>query len=397
MKQIEDFQKTWDEALSIIRELLKQEPPQLSLTDFGRVVSVDKGISQVKGLSSIGLGEIVRFPNEKFGIAFNLDSSEVGVVLLDREEGIQGGSEVRKISRLVSVPVGEQLLGRIIDPLGRPLDEKGKIPQREHWPIERSAPSIMDRAPVTVPLRTGIQIIDAMVPIGRGQRELILGDRQTGKTTIAIDAILNQKDQNVICIYCSIGQKTDAVRKIMDVLIKNNAMEYSIVIVATGEDTSGLNYIAPYAATTIGEYFRDKGRDVLIFYDDLTHHARSYRELSLLLRRPPTREAFPGDIFYIHSRLLERATHLKKELGGGSLTAIPIIETQAQNIAAYIPTNLISITDGQIYLSPRLFQEGILPAIDIGKSVSASGERLSCRPIGPLLENCGYSIHSSKR
>ena len=368
-----DLQTVCQEAASIVEGALKEEQSSLSVKEIGQVTFVDKGISLLRGLAHAELDELVQFSKDTLGIIFNLDPDEVGIVLLNREEGIQGGSEVQKTGRIVSVPVGDQMLGRVIDPLGRPLDGKGEIEIKDRWPIERPAPSIMDRAPVTEPLRTGIQIIDAMIPIGRGQRELILGDRQTGKTTIAIDTILNQKDQNVICIYCAIGQRTSQVRKTIDVLNENQAMQYSIVMMATGEDTPGLNFIAPYAATSIGEYFRDQGKDVLVIYDDLTHHARSYREVSLLLRRPPTREAFPGDIFYIHSRLLERATHLKKELSGGSLTALPIIETQAQNISAYIPTNLISITDGQIYLSPSLYQEGILPAIDIGKSVSRVG------------------------
>src|SRR5450432_3104593 len=274
----------------------------------------------------------------------------------------------------MDVVVGNELLGRVIDPLGRPLDGKGLLQTDKRLPIERPAAPIMDSAPVTVPLQTGLMAIDALIPIGRGQRELILGDRQTGKTAIAIDTILNQRDQNVICIYCAIGQRASAVAKVVANLREKGAMEYTVVVVTEGNDTPGLAYITPYAATSIAEYFMEAGRDVLIVYDDLTHHARSYRELSLLLRRPPGREAFPGDIFYIHSRLLERSTHLSDQLKGGSLTALPIIETEAQNISAYIPTNLISITDGQIYLSPKLFELGILPAVDVGKSVSRVGD-----------------------
>jgi F-type H+-transporting ATPase subunit alpha len=273
----------------------------------------------------------------------------------------------------MDVVVGDELLGRVIDPLGRPLDGKGPVATSKRLPIERPAAPIMDRAPVTVPLQTGLTVIDALIPIGRGQRELILGDRQTGKTAIAIDTILNQRGQNVVCVYCAIGQRASAVAKTIAVLREKGAMDHTIVVVTEGNDPPGLAYIAPYAATSIAEHFMEAGRDVLIVYDDLTQHARAYRELSLLLRRPPGREAFPGDIFYIHSRLLERATHLRPELGGGSLTALPIIETEAQNISAYIPTNLISITDGQIYLSPSLFELGVLPAVDVGRSVSRVG------------------------
>jgi F-type H+-transporting ATPase subunit alpha len=286
---------------------------------------------------------------------------------------LHAGDEVERTGRVMDVAVGDGLLGRVIDPLGRPLDGHGPVTSTARLPIERPAAAIMDRAPVTVPLQTGLKVIDALIPIGRGQRELILGDRQTGKTAIAIDTILNQRGQDMVCIYCAIGQRASAVAKAIAVLREKGAMEYTVVVVTEGNDAPGLAYIAPYAATSIAEYFMEAGRNVLIVYDDLTQHAQSYRELSLLLRRPPGREAFPGDIFYIHSRLLERATHLCKELGGGSLTALPVIATEAQNISAYIPTNLISITDGQIYLSPSLFELGVLPAVDIGKSVSRVG------------------------
>src|SRR5450830_1402305 len=273
----------------------------------------------------------------------------------------------------MNVPVGEGLIGRMINPMGQPLDGKGPITSVKRLPVERPAPAVMDRAPVSVPLQTGIKVIDALIPIGRGQRELIVGDRQTGKTAIALDTILNQRGKNVLCVYCAIGQRASGVAKVIAALRENGALDYTIVVVTEGNDPPGLAYIAPYAATSIAEYFMEQGRDVLVVYDDLTHHARAYRELSLLLRRPPGREAFPGDIFYIHSRLLERATHLRTELGGGSLTALPIIETEAEDISAYIPTNLISITDGQTYLSPSLFELGVLPAVDIGKSVSRVG------------------------
>ena len=286
---------------------------------------------------------------------------------------LQAGDEVRRTGRVMDVASGDGLLGRVIDPLGRPLDGKGPVDAEKRLPIERPAARIMDRAPVTVPLQTGIKVIDALIPIGRGQRELILGDRQTGKTAIAIDTILNQQGKDMLCVYCVIGQRASAVAKAVAILSEKDAMEYTVVVVTEGNDPPGLAYIAPYAATSIAEQFMEAGRDVLIVYDDLTQHARAYRELSLLLRRPPGREAFPGDIFYIHSRLLERATHLCEARGGGSLTALPIIETEAQNISAYIPTNLISITDGQIYLSPELFALGVLPAVDVGMSVSRVG------------------------
>jgi F-type H+-transporting ATPase subunit alpha len=347
--------------------------PQLIPREVGIITSIATGIAKVSGLPNVGFEELVKFPGDVFGIAFNVDADEIGVVLLGNYWHLHAGDEVERTGRVMDVAVGNALLGRVIDPLGRPLDGNAPIISTERLPIERPAPHIMDRAPVTVPLQTGIKVIDALIPIGRGQRELILGDRQTGKTAIALDAIVNQRDKNVLCIYCAIGQRTSGVAKIIASLREQNALAYTVVMVTEGNDPPGLTYIAPYAATSIGEYFMEQGRDVLIVYDDLTHHARAYRELSLLLRRPPGREAFPGDIFYIHSRLLERATHLRSELGGGSLTALPIIETEAQNMSAYIPTNLISITDGQIYLSPSLFELGVLPAVDVGKSVSRVG------------------------
>jgi F-type H+-transporting ATPase subunit alpha len=339
----------------------------------GTITSVATGIAKVAGLPGVGFEELVRFPGDVLGIAFNVDAEEIGVVLLSEYWHLHAGDEVERTGRVMDVAVGDGLIGRVIDPLGRPLDGNGPVASSERLPIERPAPPIMDRAPVTVPLQTGLIVIDALIPIGRGQRELILGDRQTGKTAIAIDSIFNQRDQNVVCVYCAIGQRASAVAKVVANLRDKRALDYTVVVVAEGNDPPGLAYIAPYAATSIAEHFMAAGRDVLIVYDDLTHHARAYRELSLLLRRPPGREAFPGDIFYIHSRLLERATHLRTERGNGSLTALPIIETEAQNISAYIPTNLISITDGQIYLSPSLFELGVLPAVDVGKSVSRVG------------------------
>ncbi len=341
--------------------------------EIGTITSVSTGIATVRGLPGVGFEELVRFPGDLFGIAFNVDQEEIGVILLGEYSHLHAGDEVTRTGRVMDVAVGEELLGRVIDPLGRPLDDKGPIASRMRLPIEREAKAIMDRSPVTVPLQTGIMVIDALIPVGRGQRELILGDRQTGKTAIAIDAILNQRGQNVICIYNAIGQRGSAVAQVIAELRERGAMEYSIVVVSEGGDAPGLTYIAPYAATSIAEHFMESGRDVLIVYDDLTQHARAYREISLLLRRPPGREAFPGDIFYIHSRLLERSTHLRPELGGGSITALPIVETEAQDISAYIPTNLISITDGQLYLSPSLFELGVLPAVDVAKSVSRVG------------------------
>ena len=347
--------------------------PSLIPREVGTVISVSAGVVRVSGLPGAGFDELLSFPGGLFGIAYNIDETEIGVILLGEDARLNVGDTVERTGRVMDVPVGEGLLGRVITPLGAPLDDGDPIATGERLPIERPSPAIMDRSPVTVPLQTGLKVIDALIPVGRGQRELILGDRQTGKTAIALDTILNQRDKDVVCIYCAIGQRSSSVAKLIATLRETKALDYTIVMVAEGNDAPGLKYIAPYAATSVAEYFMEKGRDVLIVYDDLTNHARAYRELSLLLRRPPGREAFPGDIFYIHSRLLERSTHLSKALGGGSLTALPIIETEAQNISAYIPTNLISITDGQIYLSPSLFEAGILPAVDVGKSVSRVG------------------------
>ena len=369
----ERLQHLFDNTFSGIRQARETFTPQLTPREVGTIASVSTGIAKVVGLPGVGFDELVSFPGDLLGIAFNLDADEIGVVLLGEYWHLHAGAEVQRTGRVMDVAVGAELLGRVIDPLGRPLDGNGPLAASKRLPVERPAAAIMDRAPVKTPLQTGLKVIDALIPIGRGQRELILGDRQTGKTAIAIDTILNQRGQNVLCVYCAIGQRASAVAKTVASLRDNGALEYSVVVVTEGNDPPGLAYIAPYAATSIAESFMEAGRDVLIVYDDLTHHARSYRELSLLLRRPPGREAFPGDIFYIHSRLLERATHLTPDLGGGSLTALPIIETEAQDISAYIPTNLISITDGQIYLSPSLFDLGVLPAVDVGKSVSRVG------------------------
>ena len=369
----ESLQNVFDNVFTGISQVREAFTPQLTLREVGTIISVGTGIAKVSGLPTVGFDELVTFPGDVLGIAFNVDADGIGVVLLGEYWHLHAGDEVQRTGRVMDVAVGDELLGRVIDPLGRPLDGSGPVAASRRLPVERPAAPIMDRAPVTVPLQTGLKVIDALIPVGRGQRELILGDRQTGKTAIAIDTILNQRGQNVLCVYCALGQRASAVAKAVATLREKGAMDYTVIVVTEGNDPPGLAYIAPYAATSIAESFMEAGRDVLIVYDDLTQHARAYRELSLLLRRPPGREAFPGDIFYIHSRLLERATHLRNELGGGSLTALPIIETEAQDISAYIPTNLISITDGQIYLSPSLFELGVLPAVDVGKSVSRVG------------------------
>ncbi len=369
----ENLASVYDGTFAALRQAREAFLPQLTPREVGTITSVGTGIAMVSGLPNVGFEELVRFPGGVFGIVFNLDEDEIGVVLLGEDAALHAGDEVERTGRVMDVAVGDGLLGRIIDPLGRPLDGKGPVAARERLPTERPSAAIIARAAVTAPLQTGLKVIDALIPIGRGQRELILGDRQTGKTAIAIDTILNQRGKDVLCVYCAIGQRASAVAKAAAIFRENGAMDYTVVVVAEGNEAPGLSYIAPYAATSIAEHFMEAGRDVLIVYDDLTQHARAYREISLLLRRPPGREAFPGDIFYIHSRLLERATHLRPDRGGGSLTALPIIETEAQDISAYIPTNLISITDGQIYLSPSLFELGVLPAVDVGKSVSRVG------------------------
>ncbi|HEY5112592.1 MAG TPA: alternate F1F0 ATPase, F1 subunit alpha [Coriobacteriia bacterium] len=387
------LQSAFDRAFAGMSEVRQAFTPQISTREVGTIVSIATGIAKVSGLPSVGFEELVTFPGDVLGMAFNVDEHEIGVVLLGDYWHLHAGAEVERTGRVMDVAVGVGLLGRVIDPLGRPLDDNGPVSTSERLPIERPAPPIMDRSPVTVPLQTGIKVLDALIPIGRGQRELILGDRQTGKTAIAIDTVLNQRGQNVVCVYCAIGQRASAIAKTVAILRDKGAMDHTVVVVTEGNDPPGLAFIAPYAATSIAEHFMEAGRDVLIVYDDLTHHARAYRELSLLLRRPPGREAFPGDIFYIHSRMLERATHLRPELGNGSLTALPIIETEAQNISAYIPTNLISITDGQIYLSPSLFELGVLPAVDVGKSVSRVGgkaQRAAYRAVAGDLK-LGYA------
>lgn len=367
------LQALLDDTMATLRGTWDSAAPSLQVRETGVVLQVGGGIARVRGLPSIGSEELVRFPGGVLGMAVNLDPEDVGVILLGDSDRLSAGAEVEGTGREADAPVGDELLGRVIDATGRPLDHGRPLNVRERRPIERPAPAIIDRAPVTVPLETGIKVIDALIPIGRGQRELIIGDRQTGKTSVAVDTMINQRDKGVVCVYCAVGQRGTAVARVVETLRRNRALAHSIVVVASDEDPPGLRFVTPYAATTMAEYFMERGQDVLIVYDDMTRHARAYRELSLLLRRPPGREAYPGDIFYIHSRLLERATHLARARGGGSLTALPVVETQAQDISAYIPTNLISITDGQVYLSPTLFNQGQLPAVDVGKSVSRVG------------------------
>ncbi len=359
-----------EEVAELLRQAVASYRFELAPLELGRIVRIERGVARLRGLPGVKSMEVLRFEGGAAGMAIDLEPDGVGAVLLDPAQNLSAGGRALRTGRVLDTPVGEGLLGRVIDPLGRPLDGAGSVVTAQRWPVEREAPAIIQRAPVEVPLQTGIKVVDALIPIGRGQRELILGDRQTGKTALAVDTILNQRDQEVICIYCAIGQRAQAVARVIARLSEQDALKYCVVVSATGDSPAGLKFIAPYAATSIGEWFMAQGRDVLVVYDDLSHHADAYRELSLLLRRPPGREAYPGDVFYIHSRLLERATRLKE---GGSLTALPIAETQAQNIAAYIPTNLISITDGQIYLSPILFQRGELPAVEVGKSVSRVG------------------------
>jgi len=357
----------------LLQRTLQDHQFALEPRAVGWVESMGPGVVWVGGLRGTGSEELLHLRGGGVAMALELARGRTGAALLDRGQGLGSGGEVKRTGRVAEVPVGEELLGRVMDPLGRPLDGKRPVAAKRMLPVERPAPAIMDRAPVTVPLQTGIKVVDAMIPVGRGQRELILGDRQTGKTALALDAMLNQADADVACVYCGVGKRASALARVTAALRERGAMSYSLVVATTEEDPPGLVYLAPYAATSMAEHFMAQGRDVLIVYDDLTRHARAYRELSLLLRRPPGREAFPGDIFYVHSRLLERSTHMNDELGGGSLTALPIAETEAENISAYIPTNLVSITDGQIYLSPRLFHKGNLPAVDAGRSVSRVG------------------------
>ncbi len=362
-----------DEISRVLREEIENYEGTVNVSETGSVISVGDGIARVYGLENVMAGELIEFPGGVSGIALNLEETEVGAVLLGEYSGIKEGDEVRRTNRIMSVPVGEAMIGRVVDALGNPIDGKGPIEAKGYNAIERLAPGVVDRQPVKEPMQTGIKAIDAMIPIGRGQRELIIGDRQTGKTTVALDAIINQKGGDVICIYVAIGQKRSTVAQVVKTLEDHGAMAYTIVVAATASDPAPMQYIAPYSGCAIGEYFRDSKRHALCVYDDLSKHAAAYREISLLLKRPPGREAFPGDVFYLHSRLLERAAKLSANLGGGSLTALPFIETQAGDVSAYIPTNVISITDGQIYLEADLFNSNVRPAINVGISVSRVG------------------------
>jgi F-type H+/Na+-transporting ATPase subunit alpha len=362
-----------EEISRIIRDQIGSYAVDVDVAEVGTIISVGDGIARVHGVEKTMAGEMLEFPHGVFGIALNLEEESVGAVLLGDYTAIREGDIVKRTNRIISVPVGEEMVGRVVNALGQPVDGKGPIASKKFSEIERLAPGVVDRSPVKEPMQTGLKAIDAMVPIGRGQRELIIGDRQTGKTAVAVDTIINQKGQDVICIYNAIGQKQSTIAQVVRTLDDEGAMEYTIVVAAAASDPAPLLYISPYSACTMGEYFRDNGRHALCIYDDLSKHAQAYREISLLLRRPPGREAYPGDVFYLHSRLLERAAKLRKELGGGSLTALPIIETQAGDLSAYIPTNVISITDGQIFLESDLFHQGVRPAINVGNSVSRVG------------------------
>lgn len=368
-----------DEIARVLREEIENYENAVNIAEVGYVISVGDGIARIHGLDLVMAGELIEFPHGVSGIALNLEEDQVGAVLLGEYQAIKEGDEVRRTRRIMSVPVGEALIGRVVNALGEPIDGREPISTPHYNPLERLAPGVVDRQPVKEPLQTGIKAIDAMIPIGRGQRELIIGDRQTGKTALILDTILNQKGGDVVCIYVAIGQKRSTVAQVVKTLEDYGAMDYTIVVAATASDPAPMQYIAPYAGCAMGEYFRDSGRHAVCFYDDLSKHAAAYREISLLLRRPPGREAYPGDVFYLHSRLLERAAKLSDELGGGSLTAIPVIETQAGDVSAYIPTNVISITDGQIYLEADLFNANIRPAINVGLSVSRVGGNAQIR------------------
>ena len=367
-----------DEIVSLLKEQLQNHNVDIDVSEVGEITYVGDGVARVSGLENIMSSELVELPNNVFGMALNLETDNVGIVLFGNSSLVKEGDTAKRTGKIVEVPIGEELLGRVVNPLGQPLDGKGTINSNKSYPIERKALGVMQRQPVVEPLQTGLKSIDSMIPIGRGQRELIIGDRQTGKTAIAIDAIINQKDafkagDPVYCIYVAIGQKASTVARVVNELEKAGAMEYTIVVAANASDPAPMQYIAPYAGASMGEYFRDNSKHALIVYDDLTKQASAYRQMSLLLRRPPGREAYPGDVFYLHSRLLERASKLSKELGGGSLTALPVIETQEGDVSAYIPTNVISITDGQIFLDSDIFNAGVRPAVDVGISVSRVG------------------------
>ncbi|HET9695435.1 MAG TPA: F0F1 ATP synthase subunit alpha [Terriglobales bacterium] len=362
-----------DEITKLIREQIENYETRIAIDEVGTIISLGDGIARVHGLEKVMSGEMLLFPHNVYGIAMNLEEDQVGCVVLGDYTELKEGDEVKRTGRIFSVPVGQAMIGRVVNTLGQPIDDKGPIATTEFNPVERIAPGVIDRQPVREPMATGIKAIDAMIPIGRGQRELIIGDRQTGKTAILIDTIINSKGKNLICIYCAIGQKRSSIAQVVMILEDNGAMDYTIVLAASASEPAPMQYLAPYAATALGEFFRDRGQHALCIYDDLSKHAAAYREISLLLRRPPGREAYPGDVFYLHSRLLERASKLSDKMGGGSLTSLPVIETQAGDVSAYIPTNVISITDGQIYLETDLFNSGIRPAVNVGLSVSRVG------------------------
>ena len=362
-----------EEISSVIKAQIKNYDTKIEQSETGTIILIGDGIARADGLENVMANELVSFANGEYGMAMNLEENSVSIVMLGSDKGVREGDTVKRTGKVVSVPVGEALLGRVVNALGQPIDGKGPIEATETRPIESPAPGIIERQPVNVPLQTGIKAIDSMIPIGRGQRELIIGDRQTGKTTLAVDTIINQRGKDVICIYVAIGQKNSTVATLVEDLTKAGAMDYTIVVASTASELAPLQYIAPYSGCAMGEYFMNKGKDVLVVYDDLSKHAVAYRALSLLIRRPPGREAYPGDVFYLHSRLLERAARLNDDNGGGSLTALPIIETQAGDVSAYIPTNVISITDGQIFLETELFHSGIMPAVNPGISVSRVG------------------------
>jgi F-type H+-transporting ATPase subunit alpha len=362
-----------DEISQLIREQIENYETKIAVDEVGTVITLGDGIARVFGLDKVMAGELLQFPHGVAGLAMNLEEDQVGVVLLGEYTEIREGDEVKRTGRIMSVPVGDAMVGRVVNSLGQPIDDKGPLATKEFIALERIAPGVIDRQPVREPMATGIKAIDSMIPIGRGQRELIIGDRQTGKTAIALDTIINSKGNDLICIYCAIGQKRSSIAQVVKILEDAGAMEYTIVVAASASEPAPMQYIAPYAACAMGEYFRDDKRHALVIYDDLSKHAASYREISLLLRRPPGREAYPGDVFYLHSRLLERAAKMSDKMGGGSLTALPVIETQAGDVSAYIPTNVISITDGQIFLETDLFNSGVRPAVNVGISVSRVG------------------------
>ena len=384
-----------DEISKLIREQIENYESKISVDETGTVITLGDGIARVYGLDKVMAGELLSFPHDVAGIAMNLEEDQVGVVLLGEYTEIKEGDEVKRTGRIMSVPVGDAMIGRVVDSLGRPIDDKGPIASDKFIALERLAPGVIDRQPVREPMATGLKAIDSMIPIGRGQRELIIGDRQTGKTAVALDTIINNKGNDLVCIYNAIGQKRSSIAQVVKILQDAGAMEYTIVVAASASEPAPMQYISPYAACALGEYFRDNKRHALVIYDDLSKHAASYREISLLLRRPPGREAYPGDVFYLHSRLLERASKLSDKNGGGSLTALPIIETQAGDVSAYIPTNVISITDGQIYLETDLFNQGVRPAVNVGLSVSRVGGSAQSRPCGRLRARSSWNWHST--